>query len=264
MHRLLVYSKLAVARAISGVRRSLVGLHVEALLVNGNGGIFLVDVEDMAVGAHLARNGEYGAAELARLLESLDEGHTLLIVGAHVGTLAVPASKHCRSVIAVEANPHTFELLKRNLLLNKCDNVSALNIAAGDKNENLQFVLSKANPGGSKRMPIVRDYAYFYDSPEIVSVEARPLDEVLEDTPIRSPYGYRGLGIFRARRHAAYSRAHVCADDGIRTASPQESGRGVRGSSSRIDYPAFLHDVRADARRHRTECRVRHGVAGHV
>ncbi len=155
---LLNYSEFTVKRAMSAARRALIGRHVEAVLVRGDNGIFLVDVEDMYVGR--------------------------LIVGTHVGTLAVPASKHCRSLIAIEANPRTFQLLHENLLLNQCNNVRALNIAASDKNEEIQFVLNRTNSGGSKRMPVVPDYAYFYDSPEVALVKAYPLDEVLGDSQI--------------------------------------------------------------------------------
>lgn len=184
MNRLLNDSKLTLVRAVSATRRALIGRHVEAVLVRGENGIFLVDVEDMSVGRRLARDGEYGAAELKRLLSVITEPATVLMVGAHVGTLAVPASKHCRNLIAIEANPRTFQLLHENLLLNECTNVRALNIAANDKNEEIRFVLNRTNSGGSKRMPMVPDYAYFYDSPEVVSVEAHPLDEVLGDSQI--------------------------------------------------------------------------------
>jgi len=161
-----------------------VGRHVEALLVRSDNGIFLVDAEDMAVGRFLARHGEYGAAELKRLLSVITDRATVLIVGAHVGTLAVPASKHCRNLIAIEANPRTFRLLHENLRLNDCNNVRALNIAANNKNEEIRFVLSRTNSGGSKRMPKVPDYRYLHDSPDVVSVEAHPLDEVLENSQI--------------------------------------------------------------------------------
>jgi FkbM family methyltransferase len=184
MTTLFDYSKLTLARAMSTTRRALIGRHVEAVLVKSDHGIFLVDVEDMSVGRRLAHDGVYGAAELKRVLSVITEQATVLIVGTHVGTLAVPASKHCRSLIAIEANPRTFQLLRENLLLNECHNVRALNIAASDKNDEIRFVLNRINSGGSKRMPKVPAYAYFYDSPEIVPVESHPLDEVLGDSPI--------------------------------------------------------------------------------
>ena len=184
MTTLIHSSKLMLLRALSVPRKALIGRHAEALLVRSDNGVFLVDAEDMAVGRHLARYGEYGTAELKRLLSVVTEQATVLIVGAHVGTLAVPVSKHCRNLIAIEANPRTFRLLHENLRLNGCKNVRALNIAANDRNEEIRFVLSRTNSGGSKRMPLVQNYAYFHDSPEVVPVEAHPLDEVLGDSPI--------------------------------------------------------------------------------
>ena len=69
-----------------------------------------------------------------------------------------------------------------NLLLNRCENVRALHLAASDKREQLPFLASSANSGGSKRVPIVRDYRYFYDRPKVINVPAAPLDEILPDS----------------------------------------------------------------------------------
>ncbi len=83
---------------------------------------------------------------------------------------------------AIEANPRTFRLLRLNLQINNCANVHVLNVAANDKREPLQFLLNRTNSGGSKRMPLARDYAYFADSPEIMEIESAPLDELLHDS----------------------------------------------------------------------------------
>src|SRR5271157_6099415 len=40
--------------------------------------------------------------------------------------------------------------------------------------------MSRVNSGGSKRMPLTRDYMYFYDSPDIVTVGADRLDDLLD------------------------------------------------------------------------------------
>jgi FkbM family methyltransferase len=100
-------------------------------------------------------------------------------VGGHIGTLVVPLAKNCQSVTAIEANPRTFKLLKLNLLINGCINVDAMNVAANDKEEELQFLLSRTNSGGSKRMPLVRENMYFSDAPEVIRIQSTPLDELL-------------------------------------------------------------------------------------
>lgn len=78
----------------------------------------------------------------------------------------------CQKVVAVEANPATFELLRMNR--------QTINIAASNKEESVQFLLSRANLGGSKRVPKIR-WLYYYDNPEIVSVKASSLNAYLEE-----------------------------------------------------------------------------------
>ena len=172
-------AKLGVLNVVSRTKRRMIGPHVEALLVSSKNGLFLVDVEDQTVGRKLSYNGEYGLDELARLQSAISPQSHVLVVGTHIGTLAVAISKHCAQLTAIEANPKTFRFLELNLLINACANVRAINIAASDKREAIQFVMNRTNSGGSKRLPVHRDYAYFYDSPEVISVNAVPLDELL-------------------------------------------------------------------------------------
>lgn len=104
-----------------------------------------------------------------------------MIVGAHIGTLAIPISKLCKELVAIEANPNTFDLLTMNIALNAAANCRAINIAASDKDENIDFLLNRANSGGSKRAPKLKQFMYYYDNPKMVSIKAVSLDEHLED-----------------------------------------------------------------------------------
>ena len=178
-HSIVSALKFATANRLTDVRRRLLGVNVRALLVDCRNGLFLVDVEDLYVGRHLSAQGEHGSAEIERLKQHVDMEADVLIVGAHVGSVAIPISHHCRSVTAIEANPRTCRLLRLNVLANERSNVGVINIAASDKKENIQFVMSRVNSGGSKRMPLTREYMYFYDSPEIATVGADRLDDVL-------------------------------------------------------------------------------------
>jgi FkbM family methyltransferase len=157
----------------------MVGGHVEALLANGRNGLLLIDLEDQNVGRKLSFDGEYGWDEIERLRAYVTPASDVLFVGSHVGAIVVPIAKSCRSVVAIEANPRTFRLLQLNLLLNGCANVEAINRAASDKEEELQFLMNRVNPGGSKRMPKVHKYMYFSDSPEVITVKGSRLDDVL-------------------------------------------------------------------------------------
>jgi FkbM family methyltransferase len=152
---------------------------VEGLLVDSANGLFLVGAEDQQVGRDLVVFGEYGREEIERLLPYITHETSVLVVGGHIGTIVVPLAKRCQALTVVEANPRTFRLLKLNLIINHCQNAQAINVAANDKHEKLRFVLSRTNSGGSKRMPLVHDYMYFADAPEIVEMESAPLDELL-------------------------------------------------------------------------------------
>src|SRR5215469_7325614 len=172
-------AKLFLWERITRLKRKMVGPNVEAVLANGRNGLLLVDLEDQNVGRKLSFSGEYGWDEIERLRSYVTPTSDVLFVGSHIGAIVVPIAKVSRSVVAIEANPRTFGLLQRNLILNDCANVEAINRAASDKEEELQFLMNRVNPGGSKRMPKVHKYMYFSDKPEVITVKASRLDDIL-------------------------------------------------------------------------------------
>ena len=99
--------------------------------------------------------------------------------GAHIGTLAIPLARVCSTVVAIEANPETFELLQLNVQLNGVTNCRCIHKAASSRFESIEFLVSRLNSGGSKRSPIVKDPEYYWDNPQTVAVEAAPIDELL-------------------------------------------------------------------------------------
>lgn len=143
-------------------------------------GTFAVSVEDEFVGRHLRLSGKYGEAEIELFKKFLKPEDQALVVGAHVGTLAISFSKFCKHVTAIEANPWTYKLLKGNIAMNDA-NVTALHFAASDKTESIQFVMNTINSGSSKRMPLHRQDLYLHDQPTIVDVAAYRLDEKFPD-----------------------------------------------------------------------------------
>ena len=180
MRRLYFYLKLFVSSLIGRVRKFVLGPDTVAVITQTEIGPFATDPQDMVVGRELRKTGSYQREELERLTQHIGENDNVLVVGAHIGALVIPISRRCKSVVAIEANPDTFRLLSYNLLLNGARNVRAFNIAASDKAESIDFVSSRTNSGGAKRMPKVRAFEYFYDSPQTISVPAYALDEQLK------------------------------------------------------------------------------------
>jgi FkbM family methyltransferase len=157
------------------------GQYIKGLYVEGENGNFIIDKADFGVGMELRQSGSYGRFELDCLKEYVDENTDILVVGAHIGTLAIPLAKMCASVVAIEANKMTYALLVKNILLNNIENCIAYNIAASDVTGQISFLENTSNSGGSKRKPIHHEYMYYYDNPTETLVNAEPLDSYLEN-----------------------------------------------------------------------------------
>jgi len=174
--------KLFVRTLIISFTKRINGPNVYALIVKTENGLFVVDPEDIEIGWRLRRSGNYGIDEIERLKPHIKSCSRVLIVGAHIGTLAIPISKLCKDVVAIEANPNTYDHLTKNIALNAISNCHAINIAANNKEESIKFLLSRTNPGGSKRIPKIKKYMYYRDKPKEISVKAYRLDEYLDNT----------------------------------------------------------------------------------
>ena len=154
---------------------------VKSVIVESKNGTLAVDPRDLEVGLKLRNNGSYGLDEIARINELITIQSNVLVVGAHIGSLVIPIAKKCNKVVAIEANPNNFNLLKTNLHLNKSENVTIHNIAASSKQEMIKFQMNVVNSGGSKRLPKNNEYMYRYDNPKVIEVQAHSLDEYLDE-----------------------------------------------------------------------------------
>jgi len=159
--------------------RQAVGPHARAILTVTPQGNYLVGVDDAYVGMRLRFQGEYATGEITTLTPFCSVRARVLVVGAHIGTLAIPLARMCSAVVAIEANPETFELLQLNIQLNGLTNCRTIHKAASSRFESIEFLVNRVNSGGSKRSPIVKVPEFFFDNPQTVSVEAAPLDELL-------------------------------------------------------------------------------------
>ena len=158
--------------------RKKLGNNIKAIITNSDNGLFAVDPEDLEVGLKL-RSGGFGLQEIERLKKYINKESKVLIVGTHIGSLAIPLSKHCKEMTAIEANPNTFKLLEINLKLNNNENITPHNIFANDSHEKIEFLLNTVNSGGSKRKPKKSNFLYEYDNPEIIELESHRLDDFL-------------------------------------------------------------------------------------
>ena len=160
--------------------RKKLGKNVKYVIAHSENGIMATDPEDLEVGHQLRANGSFGMNEVERINQFVDKNSSVLIVGGHIGSLAIPISKSVDSCTVIEASPKNYELLTMNILLNNCENISAYNLAASESKGKIQFQMNSVNSGGSKRLPINNKFMYRYDDPEVIEVESEILDTLLE------------------------------------------------------------------------------------
>jgi FkbM family methyltransferase len=176
--RRIVYG-IGVPRCFGSLRKLLTGPFATAILTESENGVLLVPVSDAFVGGALCFRGHYDRAILQFLLTQCSQESEVLVVGAHVGAFAIPLAKKVRKVVAVEANPRMHGLLGLNALLNGLHNLEVHNFAAGDRADEVSFVTTSTNSGGSRmKLGEWNRRSNFYEKPQTVTVKMLRLDDV--------------------------------------------------------------------------------------
>ena len=109
------------------------------------------------------------------------EGDTVIDIGAHIGRYTITSSKQVGStgkVVAIEADPDNFQLLKRNIALNKLTNVLPLNYAVFSTRTIMKLYEQSASAKYNSIM-LTRARTMNY-----VEVNADTLDSILEQNRI--------------------------------------------------------------------------------
>jgi FkbM family methyltransferase len=115
------------------------------------------------------------------------EGDTVIDIGAHFGRYTIIASKRVGmsgKVISIEAEPHNFEILNRNIILNKLTNVTSLNCAAYSKEHKVKLYLNnEVKSVHSIRNTIMSNRAQSKE--KFVEVQANTIDFLLKSNGIK-------------------------------------------------------------------------------
>ena len=105
------------------------------------------------------------------------EGDTVIDIGAHIGRYTITSSKQVGNtgkVVAIEADPDNFELLKRNIALNNLTNVLPLNYAVFSQRTRIKLYEQSASAKYNSIM-LTRARTKNY-----VEVNADTLDSILK------------------------------------------------------------------------------------
>lgn len=144
---------------------------------------FCVDLRDQGVGLPLYVKHSYEPDETAFLKSHLAAGMTVLDIGANIGYFSLLASDLVGpngSVISFEPDPHNFQLLRKNIRLNKRRNVTALNLALGRSNSTATLYRSRSNFGAHTLTEEILSSCHHGGKASPVSVSIAALDSILE------------------------------------------------------------------------------------
>lgn len=108
-----------------------------------------LDQSDVAVSGALAL-GSFEETEVNMFRDKLENGMTVIDIGANIGYYTIIAGKRIGGngkVLAFEPEENNFSLLTRNISLNKLDNVSVFKVALANKTGEESLYLDNDNKG---------------------------------------------------------------------------------------------------------------------
>lgn len=166
MNRVLIFKKIAKYCGKMGMGKSqkMLNLYEEILSKIGSGirsdfiimddqKVFL-DKEDSLMLS--IKNNKHELTEIELLKQIIKNGDTVLDLGANIGVYTLIFAKlvgKSGHVFAFEPDPTNFEILKKNILVNKHENVILENKAVSNKEGNLKLYLSTENNGMHRIYP---------------------------------------------------------------------------------------------------------------
>jgi FkbM family methyltransferase len=147
------------------------------LIEDIHGHLLYVHPDDQTITPTLRRSRIWEAFETELVKHEIQKGEVVVDLGANIGYYTVLFSRLVGSagrVLAYEPDPTNFSILTANLALNRCDNVSAFNVAVSDVNGSVGLYRSDDNMGDHR----------IYDSGDgraAIRVDSVRLDDHLQD-----------------------------------------------------------------------------------
>jgi FkbM family methyltransferase len=114
-------------------------------------------------------------AEMKFLGERLRPGDVFVDIGAHLGFYSLAAARQvgpAGRVVAIEADPQTFEGLSLNIQLNHMTNIEALNVGVADKMRRLRLGRPTGNRAGN---------SFLLAETDGVDVLCQPLADIMRE-----------------------------------------------------------------------------------
>jgi FkbM family methyltransferase len=154
-------------------REAILSRFGEGILANTKNGLLVVEAGDYSVGRRLLRKGEYDWPQIQWLIKNLkSESSNVVVAGTHIGSLVVPISKHCKKLMAFEADVKNYKLLTLNLALNQSSNVIAHNKAVGEKIGSTTMARNLLNTGNTAIVTTHNELGHEYAEIEMLTLDS--------------------------------------------------------------------------------------------
>lgn len=153
--------------------------------INVNGYQMFVIPKDKGISEELSMFKIHEPLNTKFLAKQLQEGMICLDIGANLGYFAfLESSKVGKTgkVIAVEPAPITYELFKKNIELQKYQNISSYNFAFSNNIGTVDFFIS--NSSNWSRIVGEKD-PYHGDEGKIIKIECKPIDDFIEELGLK-------------------------------------------------------------------------------
>ena len=153
--------------------------------INVNGYQMFVIPKDKGISEELSMFKIHEPLNTKFLAKQLQEGMICLDIGANLGYFAfLESSKVGKTgkVIAVEPAPITYELFKKNIELQKYQNISSYNFAFSNNIGTVDFFIS--NSSNWSRIVGEKD-PYHGDEGKIIKIECKTIDDFIEELGLK-------------------------------------------------------------------------------
>lgn len=154
------------------------GTFAQGLYVETKQGCFVLNPSDSYVAKSLLRDGSYGSHEIELAAKYLTPESICILLGGHIGSIAIPLSKRCKHLEVFEPNPESFKWLSINTAINECNNVTLHNYAVSDNEGELKFIVHEGNSGASRRTPAQRFEPVAFETGNEIRVRTKVLDSL--------------------------------------------------------------------------------------
>ena len=107
-----------------------------------NGIKYLIHNQNDTIEKYLLNDKQWNDGIYNFIIENIQKDNLkhFLNVGSHIGTIALPVSKHIEKVSCIEAYPKTYNHLQENIKLNDLTNINTYNFAVGNSIEDIYFM----------------------------------------------------------------------------------------------------------------------------